>query len=148
MEKRYLKRCNVVTAWMLIFNFIWFCEEVVCIFCWTFEGLLQNFYNENQAYNEENVKPKQRFYYSKLTWYNQENCWTNKSFTCLVLRTDDHILEWHSLIPILLFEYFKEKSWLTSLTTSQVGLLIFQLPITEVSSAILICDRPCVTEDR
>jgi hypothetical protein len=28
-----------------------------------------------------------------------------------------------------------------------VGLLIFQLPITEVSSAILICDRPCVTED-
>ena len=31
------------------------------------EGLLQIFYNENQAYNEENFKPKQRFYYSKLT---------------------------------------------------------------------------------
>ena len=40
-----------------------------------------------------------------------------------------------SLIPILLFEYFKEKSCLTSLTTSNVGLLIFQLSITEVSSA-------------
>jgi hypothetical protein len=52
------------------------------------------------------------------------------------------------LIPILLFEYFKEKSWLKSLTTSQVGLLIFQLPITEVSSAILICDHPCVMQDR
>jgi hypothetical protein len=38
-----------------------------------------------------------------------------------------------SLIPILLFEYFKEKSWLT---TSKVGLLIFQLSITEVSSAL------------
>jgi hypothetical protein len=24
----------------------------------------------------------------------------------------------------------------------------FQLPITEVSSAILMCDHPCVTEDR
>ena len=32
-----------------------------------FEGLLQIFYNENQAYNEENFKPKQCFYYSKLT---------------------------------------------------------------------------------
>ena len=41
-----------------------------------------------------------------------------------------------SLIPILLFEYFKEKSWLTSWTTSKVGLLIFQLSITEVSSAL------------
>jgi hypothetical protein len=33
------------------------------------------FYSENEAYNEENFKPKQRFYYSKLTWYNQQ---TNK----------------------------------------------------------------------
>jgi hypothetical protein len=32
-----------------------------------FEGLLQIFYYENQVYNEENFKPKQRFYYSKLT---------------------------------------------------------------------------------
>jgi hypothetical protein len=40
---------------------------------------------------------------------------------------------WHN---ILLFEYFKEKSWLTSLTTLKVGLLIFQLSITEVSSAL------------
>jgi hypothetical protein len=32
-----------------------------------FEGLLHIFNNENQAYNEENFKPKQRFYYSKLT---------------------------------------------------------------------------------
>jgi hypothetical protein len=30
----------------------------------------------------------------------------------------------------------KEKSWLTSLTTSKVGLLIFQLSITEVSSKL------------
>jgi hypothetical protein len=30
------------------------------------------------------------------------------------------------LIPTLLFEYFKEKFWLTSLTTSKVGLLIFK----------------------
>jgi hypothetical protein len=52
----------------------------------------------NQAYNEENFKPKQRFYYSKLTWYNKENCWTNKLFTCLPLRTDDHILEWSSAL--------------------------------------------------
>ena len=41
-----------------------------------------------------------------------------------------------SLLPILLFEYFKEKSWLTSLTISKVGLLIFQLSITEVSSPL------------
>jgi hypothetical protein len=40
-----------------------------------------------------------------------------------------------SLIPILSLEYFKEKSWLTSLTSSKVGLLILQLSITEVSSA-------------
>jgi hypothetical protein len=32
-----------------------------------FECLLQIFYSENQAYNEDNFKPKQRFYYSKLT---------------------------------------------------------------------------------
>jgi hypothetical protein len=31
-----------------------------------------------------------------LTWYNKENCWTNKSFTCFPLCTDDHILEWSS----------------------------------------------------
>jgi hypothetical protein len=35
-----------------------------------------------------------------------------------------------------LFEYFKGKSWLTLLTTFKVGLLIFQLSITEVSSAL------------
>jgi len=39
-----------------------------------FEGVLQIFYSENQAYNEENFKPKQRFYFSKLTWYKEENC--------------------------------------------------------------------------
>jgi hypothetical protein len=33
-----------------------------------------------------------------LTWYNQENCWTNKLFTCLPLCTDDHILEWLSAL--------------------------------------------------
>ena len=49
-------------------------------------------------------KPKQRFYYSKLTWYNQENCWTNKSFTCLSLRTDNHILEWHLTFPLSVIE--------------------------------------------
>ena len=69
-----------------------------------FEGLLQIFYNENQACNEENFKPKQRFYYSKLTWYNQENCWTNKSFTRLPLRTDDHILEWPLTLPLSVIE--------------------------------------------
>jgi hypothetical protein len=56
------------------------------------------------TYNEENFKPKQRFYYSKLTWYNQENCWTNKSFTCLPLRTDDHILECHLTLPLSVIE--------------------------------------------
>ena len=60
------------------------------------EGLLQIFYSENQAYNEENFKPKQCFYYSKLTWYNQENCWTNKS--------DDHILKWHLTLPLSVIE--------------------------------------------
>jgi hypothetical protein len=33
---------------------------------------LHIFNNENQDYNEENFKPKQRFYYSKLTWYKQQ----------------------------------------------------------------------------
>jgi hypothetical protein len=33
---------------------------------------------------KENFKPKQHFYYSKLTWYNEDNCWTNKLFTCTV----------------------------------------------------------------
>jgi hypothetical protein len=42
--------------------------------------------------------------FKKLTWYNQENCWTNKSFTCLPLRTDDHILEWHLTLPLSVIE--------------------------------------------
>jgi hypothetical protein len=50
-----------------------------------------------QAYSEENFKPKQHFYYSKLTWFNQENCWTNKLSTCLPLRTDDHIIKIYCL---------------------------------------------------
>jgi hypothetical protein len=64
----------------------------------TLRDLLRILYSENQAYNEENCKPKQRFYYSKFTWYNKENCWTNKSFTCLPLHTDDHILKWSSAL--------------------------------------------------
>ena len=59
---------------------------------------ITNFLERNQAYKEENFKPKQRFYYSKLTWYNEDNWWTNKSFTCLQLCTDDHILEWSSAL--------------------------------------------------
>jgi hypothetical protein len=51
-----------------------------------FEGLLRI------LYNEENFKPKQSFYYSNFTWYNHENCWTNKSFICLPIGMDDHIL--------------------------------------------------------
>jgi hypothetical protein len=50
---------------------------------------------------------KQRFYYSKLTWYNKENCWTNKSFTCLPLRTDDHILEWSSAFDTSVIDNWK-----------------------------------------
>ena len=59
---------------------------------------ITNFLLRNQAYNEEIFQPKQCFYYSKLTWYNKENCWTNKSFTCLPLSMDDHILEWSSAL--------------------------------------------------
>jgi hypothetical protein len=70
---------------LYIYKMEWY---VICIF----GDLLRILYSENQAYNEENCKPKQHFYYSKLTWYNKEHCWTNKSFTCLPLRTDDHIL--------------------------------------------------------
>ena len=68
---------------------------------------ITNFLLPNQAYNEENFKPKQRFYYSKLTWYNKENCLTNKSFTCLPLCTDDHILEWSSALDTSVIDNWK-----------------------------------------
>jgi hypothetical protein len=68
---------------------------------------ITNFLWRKQAYNEENFKPKQRFYYSKLTWYNKENCWTNKSFTCLPLRTDDHILELSSALETSVIDNWK-----------------------------------------
>ena len=58
-------------------------------------------------YNEKNFKPKQRFYYSKLTWYNKENCWTNKSFTCFPVRMDDHILEWSSALDTSVIDNWK-----------------------------------------
>ena len=47
------------------------------------------------------------FYYSKLTWYNKENWWTNKLFTCLPLRTDDHILEWSRALDTSVIDNWK-----------------------------------------
>jgi hypothetical protein len=54
---------NITTIFLRSVNKVYVVLFKQCIF----EGLLQIFYNENQAYNEENFKPKQRFYYSKLT---------------------------------------------------------------------------------
>jgi hypothetical protein len=48
--------------------------------------------------------------YSKLTWYNNENCWTNKSFACLPLHTDDHILEWSSALDTSVIDNWKIKN--------------------------------------
>ena len=47
------------------------------------------------------------FWNFKWLWYNKENCWTNKSFTCLPLRTDDHILEWSSALDTSITDNLK-----------------------------------------
>jgi len=60
-------------------------------------------------------------------WKRYNRTQFHRTLLCLTLLIDNVLIT--SLIPILLFEYFKEKSWLTS----KVRLLIFQLPITEVS---------------
>jgi hypothetical protein len=71
--------------------------------------------NENQDYNEENFKPKQRFYYSKLTWYKRvfvNNSVFNLHFMKVSTEIDNNfgyekiaqLVDNIPLIPILLFE--------------------------------------------
>jgi hypothetical protein len=74
------------------------------------EGLLQIFYNEIRLITKRILNPNNIF------------------ITQIIYDITKKIAEQAN--------YFKEKSWMTSLTTSKVELLIFQLSTTEVSSAL------------
>jgi hypothetical protein len=94
---------NFRTSTFLLFLVLrWTLRPAVCK-----ESLIKEKINNSEWINLTHDFVFNFFYYSKLTWYNKENCWTNKSFTCLPLRTDDHILKWSSALDTSVIDNWK-----------------------------------------